>query len=192
VVPALPAFLARYPDLRTELTFSDRQVNLLEDGIDVALRIGELRDSSLVARRVGEQQNITIGSPRQLAGRSVESVGDLATLPAVVFRLPSTGTVRPWEFRSGKRNIELRPRPYLSLDDGEAIVRAVAAGLGVGQVPSYMATTALAAGEVVELLPRLRAPTLPISAIYPSQRHLPARTRAFIEFLAGLPELSAS
>lgn len=192
VVPALPGFLARYPGLRVELSFSDRRVNLLEDGIDVAIRIGELQDSSLVARHVGEQQNITIGSPRQLAERRIQTIGDLATLPAVVFRMPSTGTPRPWRFRSGKRLIELRPTPLISLDDGEAIVSAIAAGLGVGQIPGYMATPALAAGEVIELLPNMREPVIPISAVYPSQRHLPSRTRAFIELCANLPELSGN
>jgi DNA-binding transcriptional LysR family regulator len=189
IVPALPSFLARYPGLRVELSFSDRRINLLEDNIDVAIRIGELHDSSLVARRVGEQQNITIGSPRELGNRRIESIGDLATLPAVVFRLPSTNTVRPWRFRSGKRVLELRPTPHISLDDGEAIVSAIAAGLGVGQIPSYMATEAIAAGDVIELLPRMREPPIPISAVYPSQRHLPARTRAFIELVASLPGL---
>jgi LysR family transcriptional regulator, regulator for bpeEF and oprC len=191
VVPALPGFLARYPGLRVEISFSDRRVSLLEDGIDVAIRIGELRDSSLVAKRVGVQQNITIGCARQLAGRRIETIGDLTMLPAVVFRMPSTGTIRPWRFRSGKRAIELRPTPVISLDDGEAIVSAVAAGLGIGQIPSYMATAVIAAGEVIELLPSFREGPLPISAVYPSQRHLPARTRAFIELVASLPGLAA-
>lgn len=192
VVPALGQFLARYPELRTELFLSDRRVNLVEDAFDVALRVGALRDSSLVARRIGAQQLVTIGAPAYLGERRVETIGDLSPLRAIVFRLPSTSTFKPWAFRSEGRLLEIHPAPYVALDDGEAIVGAVSAGLGVAQVPTYMAIDELARGAVVELLPAQRPPADPLSAVYPSQRNVPARTRAFIEFLAGLPWLDAN
>ncbi|HKU44529.1 MAG TPA: LysR family transcriptional regulator [Polyangiales bacterium] len=189
VVPALPDILRKYPELRIEIGFSDRRVNLLEDGVDVAVRVGALTDSSLIAKRIGEQQVITIGSVQYLGARRIDSVNDLSPLHAIVFRLPSTGVIRPWRFRATRRAAQLSPTPYLAFDDGEAIVAAVAAGLGVAQVPSYMADMALASGEVVELLPKQRPPLDPIHAVYPSQRNLPARMRVFVEFLASLPAL---
>lgn len=186
VVPALAPFLLEYPEIRIEMAFSDRRVNLVEEGIDVALRIGELNDSSLIARRVGTQQVITIAAPQFMKGRRVETPNDLTPLSAVVFRLPSTGAIRPWRFARARRPVQLQPTPYLCFDDGEAMVEAVKVGLGVAQVPSYMAAAALASGALVELLPKQRPPPDPIHAVYPSQRNLPGRTRVFIDFLAQL------
>lgn len=190
VVPALADLLPKYPELRVEVAFSDRRVNLIEDGIDVAVRIGELHDSSLIAKRIGAQQVVTIVSPRYLRGRRVESMNDLSPLHAIVFRMPTTGAIRPWRFRAARRAAQWHPTPYLAFDDGEAIVAAVVVGLGVAQVPSYMAEGAIASGDVLELLPRERPAADPIHAVYPSQRNLPARVRVFVEFLAALPGLT--
>jgi len=189
VVPRLPQLFKRHPQLLLELSLNDRWVNLVEDAVDVALRIGALSDSSLVARRVGHQQILTIASPAYLARRVVRDIGELSQHACVLFRLPTSGRERPWRFLRDGERVELRPRPRLLLDEGEAIVEAVRAGLGVSQVPSYMAAQALAAGDVVEILPELRPPPDPIHAVYAERRSVRPGVRAFIDFLGALPEL---
>jgi DNA-binding transcriptional LysR family regulator len=186
IIPELPRFLADHPDVELDLSLSDRHVNLVEDGIDVAVRIGSLADSSLVARPLGQQQVVTIASAAYLAADGVASLGDLALRRCFSFRLPSTGRERAWTFRLEGRAVDWRPRSLLTLDDSEALVAAARAGLGVTQVPSYMADDALASGELVEVLPHLRPRPDPIHAVFASRHNMPARTRAFVEFVTSL------
>lgn len=188
VVPRLQQFLDAHPDVTLELDLSDRQVALVDERVDVAVRIGTLADSSLVARPLWQQQVVTIAAPDLLAGAApLATLGDLAHHRCLSFRWPTTGRERPWMFRSEGRDVQLRPRVHLTLDEGEALVVAVRGGLGVAQVPHYMAAEALGRGEVVEVLAGLRPQPTPISAVYASQRNLPARTRAFVDWLATLP-----
>jgi DNA-binding transcriptional LysR family regulator len=186
VIPQLPRFLSAHPDVELDLALSDRRVNLVEEGVDVAMRIGALGDSSLVARPVGQQQVVTVAAIGYPGVDDIQSLGDLALHRCLSFRLPATGRERMWTFRSERRDLLWRPRSFLTLEDGEALVAAACAGLGVTQVPSYIAEDALASGELVELLPHLRAHPVPIHAVYVSRRHLPARTRAFVDFLTSL------
>ncbi len=184
LVPALGKFVAAHPDVKLELVLADRIVNLVEEHVDVAIRIGGLADSSLVARRIGWQQVITIAAPQLLRRRRVHSPADLVALPAVVFRRPSSGTVRPWMFSERGDITTLHPTATISIDDGEAMVAAVQAGLGVAQVPHYMAEKELAAGQIVEVLTPFRPAAEPIFAVHLEQRIVPPRTRAFLDFLA--------
>jgi LysR family transcriptional regulator for bpeEF and oprC len=189
VVPELPRFLAAHPDLELDVSLSDRRINLVEDGVDVAIRIGALGDSSLVARPIGQQQLVTLASPRYLAETEIGSLGDLPLHRCLAFRLPSTGRERAWTFRSEGRDIEWLPRSHLTFDDGEALVTAARAALGIIQVPSYMAEDALAAGDLVEILPQLRAHPIPIHAVFATRKNLPARTRAFVDVVTSLEGL---
>jgi DNA-binding transcriptional LysR family regulator len=189
VLPALPRFLEAHADVWLDIGLSDLRVNLVEDGVDVALRVGALADSSLVARPIGQQQILTIASPAAIARAPVHTLGDLTQHRCLSFRMPTTRRERAWTFRIDGRPALWAPRAFLTLDDGEALVEAVKAGIGVAQVPSYMAHEALATGAVVEVLAELRSRPDPISAVYVSQRNLPARTRAFVDFLSGLPGL---
>lgn len=190
VVPMLPRFVEKHPELELDVDLNDRRVNLVEEGYDVALRIGVLHDASLVARVIGQQQILTIASPSYPNVESLTSLGELSHQRCIVFRMPSTGRERPWGFRIDGRAIEWRPKPAMTLSDGEAIVAAVEAGLGIAQVPSLMAHDALSAGRLVELMHGHRPAPDPISAVFPSGKNLPARTRAFVEFLAGIPGLA--
>jgi LysR family transcriptional regulator for bpeEF and oprC len=187
VVPALPGFARTHPEVALEIGLSDRRVSLVEEGIDVALRIGRLDDASLVARPLWQQQVITIASPALLAGGAPTAIGDLSSLPCLSFRFPTTGRERPWLFRTGEGDVVWRPRAMLTVDDGEALVATVAAGLGLSQVPSYMAHDAMRRGDVVEVLADLRPRPVPVSAVYASQRNLPSRIRAFVDWLVTLP-----
>ncbi|MBX3227687.1 MAG: LysR family transcriptional regulator [Labilithrix sp.] len=187
LVPALVDFVAKHPDVKPDLLLTDRFVNIVEEGIDVAIRIGGLPDSSFAARRIGTQQIVTVAPPTLARRRRIATPADAIALPAVLFRRPSSGTPRPWTFAERGHVLTLHPEPRMSIDDGEALVAAVRAGLGVAQVPSYMAEVALAAGEVVEVLSAFRPPSEPIFAVHPARRNQPLRTLAFIEFLATRP-----
>lgn len=190
IIPGLTRFLAHHPDVELDVSLSDRRINLVEDGVDVAIRIGSLTDSSLVAKPIGQQQIVTIASASYLAAGDIASLGDLALRRCFSFRMPSTGRERAWTFRFDGRPVEWRPRSFLTLDDGEALVAAARAGLGVTQVPSYMADDALASGELVEILPHLRPRPDPIHAVFASRHNVPARVRAFIDFVTSLEGLS--
>lgn len=189
IVPALGGFLAKHEGVHVDLRLTDRKVNLVEDGVDVAVRVGALADSSLVARPIGRQDLLTLAAPSLLAREKIETLDELSLAPAVSFRLPSSGRERPWLFRDGDRPMLIRPRSAIVVDDGEAMVAAAAAGLGVCQVPELMAQGEIARGALVEVLRAHRPPPEPIFAVYTSQPRLPQRIRGFVDFLVRLPGL---
>jgi DNA-binding transcriptional LysR family regulator len=189
VVPRLPELLKRHPELTLDLQFNDRWVNLVEDAIDVALRVGALNDSSLVARRIGQHQIISIASPSYVRGKALATLADLSLHACLTFRLPTSGRERAWHFLQAGEPVALRPRARLTLDDGEGLVEAVRAGLGVAQVPSYMAAPGIADGSLVEVLVAQRPRPDPLHAVHPGPRNAPPAVRAFVEFLARIPEL---
>lgn len=185
VVPALAALVQRHPRLALELGFSDRYVDLVGEGLDAVVRIGALRDSSLVARRIGTQRLVVAGAPAYLASRGVpHRPAALAEHTCMAFRNPSTGRPRAWVLRDGRRSIESTPGSAVTMDDGEALVAAAVAGMGLVQVPDYMLADELRDARLVEVLARHRAPAQPISLVYPSARRITPRLRVLIEALA--------
>ncbi len=184
MLPLLADLVREHPALALDARFSDLYVDLVKEGIDVAIRTGALQDSTLIARRIGSQELVLFAAPAYLvrAGtpRSIEA---LRTHTAVLFRVPSTGRDRPWHFRVHGRSTTLLPPSRARVDGGEAIVQAAVLGLGIGQVPHYMVTGELAAGTLVELLPSLRPVPMPIWAVMPSGRMVPARVRALLDLL---------
>jgi DNA-binding transcriptional LysR family regulator len=110
-------------------------------------------------------------------------VAELADHSAVLFRVPSTGKDRPWHFRVRGRNLAMTPPSRVHVDGGDAIVRAAGLGMGIAQVPHYMVSEALARGELVELLPAMRPPPMPIAAVMPSARMVPSGVRALLELI---------
>jgi DNA-binding transcriptional LysR family regulator len=188
LLPALSGLATRHPRLVLDVRLSDAYVDLVKEGIDVAVRAGDMRDSSLVARKFDTQQLLLLASPAYLSGHGVpQRIDQLAGHSAIVFRMPTSGKTRPWQFRQRGRAVELHPEWRLQLGDGEAIVRAAAMGLGIAQVPDYMAEDELARGELVQLLPELAPAPMAISAVYPGHRMVPPRVRAFLEMLEQLP-----
>lgn len=187
VLPRLAALVREHPGLQLDLRLNDGYVDLVRDGIDLALRVGRLQDSTLVARRVDRQAMVLCASPGYLAEHGTpRRLDELERHVAVVFRLPSSGRNRPWQFRQRGEAIELQPGSRVRLNDGEAIVAALSLGLGLGQLPDYMVEDELADGRLVEVLPSLRPEALPVSLVWPSGRLLPARVRVAIEALSDL------
>lgn len=185
VVPALVRLAARYPKLEFDVGFSDQWVDLVRHGLDAVVRVGDLADSSLVARRIGGQGMVTCAARAYLRRKGTpRSPSELQSHSCLLFRLPSSGRPRPWLYRGGRSRRELVPRSRFLFNEGEAIVAAAAEGAGIAQVPDYMAAAHLQSGRLVEVLAPYRPPELPISLVYPSSRQAAPRVRALVEALS--------
>ncbi|GAP37794.1 LysR family transcriptional regulator [Piscinibacter sakaiensis] len=190
LVPMLGRLTREHPGLQLDLRLNDGQADLVHDGIDLAVRIGRLQDSTLVARRIDWQEMVLCASPGYLEEHGApRRLDELQQHVALAFRLPSSGRNRPWQFaRRGGETVEIHPASRVRINDGQGLVVALCHGMGIGQVPAYMVADELADGRLVELLPSLRPPALPISVVYPSARLVPARVRVALDWLGSLAE----
>lgn len=187
VMPVLAELVRQHPALRLDVRLQDSFVDLVRDGIDLALRVGELRDSSLVARRIDQQAMVLCASPAYLAAHGTpQHIDELAAHTAIVFRQPTSGRNRPWHLRQNDRTVELHPASTVRVNDGEGLIVAARLGLGLVQLPDYFIDDDLARGDLVELLPASRPEPTPISAVYPSGRLVPARVRVTLEALRAV------
>ena len=189
VLPILARLQRAHPALVFELRFQDRFADLVKDGIDLAVRAGELSDSSLVARRIDSQELVLVASPAYLRTHGTPArVEDLAAHRAVAFRMPTSGRNRRWQLRQGRRVVELDPAPAAQISDTEALATAALLGLGLCQLPDYVVRDELARGKLVEVLAGHRPPPMPLSAVVPSGRLMPPRVRVLLDALEGLRE----
>lgn len=187
ILPMLARLAARHPQLQLDVRLQDSYADLVKEGIDVAVRVGALKDSSLVAQRFASQAMVLVASRDYLRRNGTpRRLEDLSAHTALLFRMPSTGRDRPWRLRQGGREVELHPASRIRINDGDGLVAAVRLGLGIAQLPEYFLRRELAGGEVVEVLKSLRPPPLPISAVYPGARLVPARVRAFLRELRSV------
>ena len=184
VLPKLAPLLERHPALRIDARLSDQWVDMVREGSDLAVRIGAMSDSTLVARRIDQQVLVLCASPAYLEARGApRRLEDLAAHDAIVFRLPSTGRERPWQFRQRGKAVELRPDARVRINETESLLAALRLGLGICQVPDMIVREACARGELVELLPACRPEPMPIQVVHPPGRLLPARVRVALEAL---------
>ena len=187
ILPLLARMLQRYPGLSLDLRLQDGYVDLVKEGVDLALRVGVLKDSSLVARRFGTQTLVLVASPDYLETHGTPArVEQLAGHSALLFRMPSSGKERPWQLRQRGRSLEMQPASRVLLNDGEAMVEAARLGLGLGQVPDYFVKGELASGALVEVLPQARPAPMPISIVYPGARLVPLRVRLLLQELEAM------
>lgn len=186
VVPKLRAFQAEYPDIRLSLTFTDRYVDLIEEGIDVAVRLGTLQDSSLIARRLTTAQFNLVATPGYFAehGRP-RSLDDLAKHQCLAFTSRDTRLTRDWRFLTGGEETMLTPRGAMSFSDGGALCEAACAGYGLAQMHDYYLDHEIARGKLVPVLDKLKPPPDPIWLVYPPTRHLTPKVRAFVDFMTA-------
>ncbi|MBN9454616.1 MAG: LysR family transcriptional regulator [Bosea sp.] len=187
IAPALPDFLARYPEIDIDLSVTDRASNLIEDGIDCVLRVGPLNDSGLIARSVGELPLINVASPGYLASHGTPTDPDeLDGHRAVNYASPTTGRIEPWEWLEGGA-LHTRALPgRVTVNSAEAYIACCLSGLGLIQIPAYDVAEHLAAGELVEVMPRHRAAPMPMTLLYPHRRHLSRRLQVFADWLVAL------
>jgi len=184
VLPALPAFLAEYPDLQLHLGEGDRLVDLVREGVDCVLRVGDLKDSAMVGRRVAMLEEVTCASPDYLARYGVPAtVDDLKGHCAIGFMSSATGATLPLEFliNGQLRNVVLPAT--LTVAAAETYVAAARLGLGLIQVPRYHIAADLDSGTLVKVLAEYPPAPTPVSLLYPHSRQLSPRVRVFIDWL---------
>jgi LysR family transcriptional regulator for bpeEF and oprC len=187
IIPSLPDFFNRYPEIQLEIGCDDRPIDLLEEGVDCVIRIGNLLDSSLVARRVGTMQFMLVASPDYLKTYGTPQIpDDLQRHQAVHFFSSKTGKVRNFILEHEGAEQEISTIRKLAINNGDAIVAAALAGIGICQLPSFMVQGYLTEGKLDKVLGDYGAGSLPINALYPQNRHLSSKVRAFIEWVAEL------
>lgn len=187
IIPALPDFFARYPDIVLELGCGDRQVDLIEEGIDCAIRGGTLPDSGLIARRIGVLHFVTCAAPAylDLHGRPTHP-NDLAAHRCVNYFSSKTGKIHDWDFSRGEERIQIATPTSLALNDSTAYIGAGLAGLGIMQMASFSIEPYVTAGQLELLLEDWISTPLPVNVVYPQNRHLSAKVRVFVEWVADL------
>ena len=191
LVPALPDFHARYPDIQLDLGVSDRMVDLIGDNVDCVVRGGEIQDQSLIARRVGDLQLGVYSAPSYLrrAGRPAHPHDLEDSHHRVVgFLWSRTGKTFPYAMRRGAEEVTVQGRYVLAVDDGNAYLAAGLAGMGVLWLPHYMAHSHLANGELAPVLEDWALDPMPLYLAYPPNRHVSAKARVFIDWVAALIE----
>lgn len=191
VLPRLREFTDRYPDIDVEIGMGDRHVDLIGEGVDCVLRVGELPDSSMVGRRVATLAQVTCASADYL-----ERHGTPATIEALAGHLAinwysrTSGRTLPFEFLVDGQLREVQLPGRVSVSGGEAYVTCCAAGMGLVQLPRYRVQAMLADGKLCEVLPQFPPPSLPVTVLYPHQRQLSPRVRVFADWLAEVMQVA--
>lgn len=183
LIPIVLEFLAKYPDIDVKLILVDRLLDLLEADIDIALRIGELEDSSLIALRLGAVRRVTCASPAYLAAHGrPQKPGDLQDHHCVTF--DNLASPDSWRFLVGRSDALVPIRSKLTVTTAEAAVEATVQGAGLTRLLSYQVTEAKRAGRLELVLEDYELPPWPVSLVYAGQRLLPGKLRAFLDFAA--------
>lgn len=187
VIPALPDFFARHPSIQVDLGITDRSVNLPEEGVDCAVRVGALNDSGMVARRVGELKLINVASEGYISSfGSPVSPERLAGHIAVGYVSPTSGRQARWEWVREGEIFSADVSSHLTVNSAEAYIAACVSGMGMIQIPEYDVREWLDAGILCEVMPAWLAQPLPVSILYPSRRHLSRPLQLFIAWLEPL------
>ncbi len=185
LLPALPAFFERYPDIELAISESERWVDLVQEGVDCALRYGQLRDSELVARQVGMLERLTVATPDYLACYGTPtSIDELDGHRVVGLRSISTGHITPMEFGQGNQSRTVSLPCILSMTGTESYLAGIRLGLGMAQVPRFHIEDELRSGALVPLLADTPPPSAPVSLLYSRTRQLSPRVRVFLDWAA--------
>ena len=187
VSPVTSHYLARYPEVTAELRLTDRTVNLVEDGVDLAVRIGHLPDSTLVARHVGEMRRIVVASKSYLTQRGEPDTPEaIATHDTIQF---GAATAAPeWRFVEDGRDVRVVCTPRFTTNSADAAIQHAAQGGGLTRVLAYQAAEAIKAGRLQIILEKFEQPPLPIHIVYPTSRLLSAKVRTFIDLVIELSD----
>ncbi|MBI2725638.1 MAG: LysR family transcriptional regulator [Polaromonas sp.] len=187
VLPVIGEFCSRYPGIELEIGMGDRYVDLVREGVDCVMRAGELGDSTMVARRIAELQQVTCASREYLAANGTPiSIEDLRRHRAVNFISNRSGKILPFEFLVDGVMRTVQLKGTVTVSHADAYAACCAAGLGLVQVPRYSIAPRLEDGSLCEVLPQWRPPPLPVSVLYPHHRQLSPRVRVFVDWLASV------
>jgi len=183
IVPRLSAFLGRYPAVTVDLIMSDTFTDLTEQGIDLAIRVGEISDPGLIAKRIGLVRRVTVASPSYLGARGTpHTPADLADHDCIVYTRLSTGNRWIFEGEAGPITVEVEGR--YRADNSEAVREGVISGLGIAVIPSFAFTEEIDSGKIKVLLKKYEPRRLPMHAVYPSRRFVSLKVRAMIDYLS--------
>jgi DNA-binding transcriptional LysR family regulator len=185
--PMLPRFVAAYPKVQIEISVSNRNIDFVEEGFDLAIRLGTPQDSRLVARKLEDATLGLFASPSYLKRRGTpRNLAELKKHDCIPFVLPSTGRPLPWLLRQGGEEVECTPSGTVKvLDDVLGCFNHARAGGGVVQIYHFIAQDAVRRGELVEVMKRYGGRTRSFAVLYPQNRHMSARVRAFVDFLVS-------
>ena len=187
VSPVMSAYLKRYPEVSAELRLADRMVNLVEDGVDIAVRIGHLPDSSLVARHVGEMRRIVVASKGYLKQRGEPKTPEaIATHETIQFG--ATTASPDWRFVDEGREVRVVCTPRFVTNSADAAIQYAEAGGGLTRVMAYQAAESIKAGRLKIVLAKFEQPPLPIHVVYPTSRLLSAKVRTFIDLVTEISD----
>jgi DNA-binding transcriptional LysR family regulator len=187
VSPVMSAYLTRHAEVSGELRLEDRMISLVEDGVDLAVRIGELADSSLVARHVGEMRRIVVASPGYLKVRGEPTTpADIAAHDTIQFG--ATAGVADWRFVEDGNEVRVAIAPRLSTNSADAAVQHAEQDGGLTRVLAYQAADAIRRGGVKIVLAKFELPASPIHIVYPTSRLLSAKVRTFIDLVSEMTD----
>ncbi|WP_342708243.1 LysR substrate-binding domain-containing protein [Bradyrhizobium sp. B124] len=185
ILPIVTDFLAAYPEINVRLVLSDRNLHLFDDHVDMAVRLGALPDSSMIATRVGSMDTVVCASPDLLAAHGTpKHPKDLQTLPCVIFAGPATTT---WSFRdpASKRLFDVDIVPRLSVTSAEAAVQAALRRTGLTRVYRYHCAEALRSKALVQVLQKFDVESIPVHLVHAARGLLPLKMRVFLDFAAS-------
>lgn len=188
IAPALPSLFRRHPNLQLSLGSTDRSIDLVQEGVDCAIRVGRLADSSLVVRPLGQFVLINCASPAYLRECGVPEHPDVLAHGhyAVGYAAPTTGRELPWEVCEHGTTRQFALPSRVIVNNAETYIASCIAGMGLIQIPRFDVADLLAGGALVEVMPGHRAAPMDVSAVYPHRRHRSRRLNAFIEWFAEL------
>ena len=193
IIPALPKFMAQYPDLVVQAVFREPSTDLFNEGVDVAIRIGHIASPHLISRKVGTVRQITCASPAYLERFGIPARPEnLLEHNCLAFLSMHTGQIREWHFAEGRSVFTHRVNGNAAMSTTDGLVDAAAMGLGITQVSDYAATSAIDARRLQPILSDWVAPERPIMVIYPGDREPPAKVLAFAKFFSQIMPSSKS
>jgi len=187
IAPALPRFLEAYPEVALKITVMDRMIDMVEEGIDVLIRIGDLPDSNLIARTVFQTSYVCCAAPAFIARHgAVETPQQLSQFACLGFLNPKSGTVRPWQFAQGGQSYSHAPQGALAMNHVESLIAAAQAGCGIIQQLSVSLQEPVREGVLTPLLQDWAAPGPALSVLSQQKHHRSAKIRAFVDFVADV------
>ena len=188
ILPALPSFLARYPDIAVECGVSDRPADLIGDNVDCVIRGGPLLEPSLVARHIGDLRWLTCATPEYFEKHPKPShPADLESGHSLAgYFFPRSGRMRPLLFERDGKRIEIQPNPRVAVNDSSAHFASLRAGLGLGQLLSFMVSASGATADLAPVLADWQPAAMPVHVLYPANRHLSTKVRVFVDWAAEL------
>lgn len=182
IAPLIPAFLLRYPDIKIEMTMQDSMVDLIAGGYDLAIRAGRLTDSTLVAKRLAPLKSVLCASPEYLEIHgNPKQLAELTSHNCLAFS--HSQDVKSWQFHRGTEQIEIEVTGNYQVNNSEALEEALLQGLGIARLPTFVASKAIKQGRLVHLFPEYEMTEHGIYAVFAERRYMPAKVRAFIDFV---------